>query len=102
MSVSIGIALYPDDGADTAALIALADACMYRSKRRGGASYTFHSGRVAQRPAVGASRRLEAGAPIARASLTATSNPPCGVFEAAEWARALNARQLEFMALRAY
>jgi len=47
LSASIGIALFPDDADDALALIALADACMYRSKRRGGASCTFHSGRVA-------------------------------------------------------
>jgi diguanylate cyclase (GGDEF)-like protein len=47
LSASIGIALFPDDADDAPALIALADACMYRSKRRGGASFTFHSGRVA-------------------------------------------------------
>jgi len=47
LSASIGIALFPDDADDARALIALADACMYRSKRRGGASFTFHSGRVA-------------------------------------------------------
>jgi diguanylate cyclase len=50
LSASIGIALFPDDADTPLALIALADACMYRSKRRGGASITFHSGRVAGAP----------------------------------------------------
>ena len=47
LSASIGVALFPDDADDVPTLIALADACMYRSKRRGGATCTFHSGRVA-------------------------------------------------------
>ena len=42
VSVSVGIAMYPDDAADATALIGLADAAMYRSKRRGGGSFTFH------------------------------------------------------------
>jgi diguanylate cyclase (GGDEF)-like protein len=42
VSVSVGIAVYPDDAPDARSLIALADAAMYRSKRRGGSSYTFH------------------------------------------------------------
>jgi len=50
LSVSIGIALFPDDAEDAHALIALADAGMYLSKRRGGASFTFHSGRVMEAP----------------------------------------------------
>ncbi|MEO7852985.1 MAG: GGDEF domain-containing protein [Rubrivivax sp.] len=36
LSASIGIALYPDDGAHAATLIGHADAAMYRVKRRGG------------------------------------------------------------------
>jgi len=43
LSVSVGIAIYPDDAQQADALIALADAAMYRSKRRGGSRYTFHS-----------------------------------------------------------
>lgn len=42
VSVSVGIAIYPDDGPDAQTLIGLADAAMYRSKRRGGGSFTFH------------------------------------------------------------
>ena len=50
LSASIGVALFPDDADDAPSLIALADACMYRSKRRGGATFTFHSGHVAATP----------------------------------------------------
>ena len=42
ITASIGIAICPDHSQDAAALIDLADAAMYRSKRRGGGSYTFH------------------------------------------------------------
>ncbi len=42
VSVSVGIAIYPDDAHDARTLIGLADAAMYRSKRRGGGSFTFH------------------------------------------------------------
>ena len=42
LSVSVGIAIYPDDAPDARTLIGLADAAMYRSKRRGGGSFTFH------------------------------------------------------------
>jgi GGDEF domain-containing protein len=43
VSVSAGIAIYPDDASDALKLIGLADAAMYRSKRRGGSTFTFHS-----------------------------------------------------------
>jgi diguanylate cyclase (GGDEF)-like protein len=43
MSVSVGVALYPDDAPDARTLIGLADAAMYCSKRRGGGTYTFHA-----------------------------------------------------------
>jgi diguanylate cyclase (GGDEF)-like protein len=43
LSVSVGIAIYPDDAQNAATLIALADAAMYRSKRGGGNRYTFHA-----------------------------------------------------------
>nr|WP_255492211.1 diguanylate cyclase [Luteimonas sp. MC1825] len=41
LSASIGIAFYPDDATDAAALIACADAAMYRAKRRGPGGYEF-------------------------------------------------------------
>jgi diguanylate cyclase (GGDEF)-like protein len=43
LSASIGIAIYPDDGDDPSELISLADAAMYRAKRRGGGTFEFHS-----------------------------------------------------------
>lgn len=42
LSVSIGISLYPDDGDDAGALIAAADAAMYRAKRHGDGCFAFH------------------------------------------------------------
>lgn len=42
ISASIGIALYPEDGADAATIITRADAAMYRIKHGGGGSFAFH------------------------------------------------------------
>jgi diguanylate cyclase len=42
LTASIGISIYPDDGADAATLIDQADAAMYRAKRHGPDSYAFH------------------------------------------------------------
>jgi diguanylate cyclase (GGDEF)-like protein len=47
VSVSVGIAMYPDDALDASSLIGLADAAMYRSKHRGGGSFTFYGERPA-------------------------------------------------------
>jgi len=41
LSASIGVALYPDDGVEAAALIGVADAAMYRSKERGRGGFAF-------------------------------------------------------------
>jgi diguanylate cyclase (GGDEF)-like protein len=49
VSVSVGIAIFPDDAREPAALIAAADTAMYRAKRRGGGSYAFFGD--AQQPA---------------------------------------------------
>jgi diguanylate cyclase len=43
VSVSVGIAIYPDDGVDAPSLIERADAAMYRAKKRGGGRFRFHS-----------------------------------------------------------
>lgn len=74
LSASIGIALYPEDSDSTVALIALADACMYRSKRRGGASFTFHSGHVAEPACGGHPARPAQGAGARCASPSAASD----------------------------
>ncbi len=42
-SVSIGIGLYPEDGADPASLISCADAAMYRAKQNGRNRFEFHA-----------------------------------------------------------
>jgi diguanylate cyclase (GGDEF)-like protein len=39
ISISIGIAIFPEDGIDPAGLISCADAAMYRAKKRGGNCY---------------------------------------------------------------
>jgi diguanylate cyclase (GGDEF)-like protein/PAS domain S-box-containing protein len=56
---SIGIAMYPRDGADGAALLKAADSAMYRAKAIGGNHYRFHAAGIGQ-PAA-ARLRLEAG-----------------------------------------
>jgi diguanylate cyclase (GGDEF)-like protein len=42
VAVSVGIAMYPGDSLQAATLISLADAAMYRSKRRGGGTLSFY------------------------------------------------------------
>ncbi len=43
LSVSIGIAIYPDDGTDTQSLLKNADIAMYRAKTTGRDNYQFYS-----------------------------------------------------------
>ncbi|MDQ6628772.1 MAG: diguanylate cyclase [Pseudomonadota bacterium] len=43
LSASVGIAVYPEDGADAASLIRCADAAMYESKRRGAGAFAMHA-----------------------------------------------------------
>jgi diguanylate cyclase len=54
LTASIGISLYPDDGQDAGTLISLADAAMYRVKRKGRDGFAFHGspGLVARPPAL--------------------------------------------------
>ncbi|MCE9658879.1 MAG: diguanylate cyclase [Burkholderiales bacterium] len=50
---SIGIAIYPEDGADAVTLIRHADAAMYRSKRRGAGGFEFYQDDGTTDPASG-------------------------------------------------
>ena len=66
ISPSIGIALYPRDGADIAALCRHADAAMYQSKQAGRRQYTFYDPSLNQ--GGDRSRRLEHALPDAIAN----------------------------------
>jgi diguanylate cyclase (GGDEF)-like protein len=50
LTASIGIALFPDDGADAATLVGHADAAMYRVKHRGGGGLELHDQSAAMHP----------------------------------------------------
>lgn len=50
LSASLGIAVYPDDGDDAAALIGCADAAMYKAKRRGPGNFAFAGGTATAAP----------------------------------------------------
>ena len=52
LAASIGISIYPDDGADADTLIDRADAAMYRAKRRSPGSFAVHGSDMADEPAV--------------------------------------------------
>ena len=43
LSISVGVAIYPDDGVEADSLIGLADSAMYCSKRSGGGQFAFHA-----------------------------------------------------------
>ncbi len=63
LTASIGISIYPDDGAEAAVLIDRADTAMYRAKRRGASSHAFFDDHAVAEP----------NAPAA--ALTALLNP---------------------------
>lgn len=72
LAASIGISLYPDDGVEIDALMALADAAMYRSKKGAPARYAFHGDPVdaeSQLP-----RPASAGRPLAIADTDSVSD----------------------------
>nr|WP_297459931.1 GGDEF domain-containing protein [uncultured Halomonas sp.] len=50
LSASLGIAIHPEDGTDTATLIDRADSAMYRAKKRGGGRFEFYSHLTAIEP----------------------------------------------------
>ncbi|MEO8249151.1 MAG: GGDEF domain-containing protein, partial [Burkholderiales bacterium] len=50
LTASIGIALYPDDGADAETIVGHADDAMYRVKRRGGNGLEHHHEAAATDP----------------------------------------------------
>jgi diguanylate cyclase (GGDEF)-like protein/hemerythrin-like metal-binding protein/PAS domain S-box-containing protein len=52
VGASIGISVFPDDGADTDALLLAADAAMYQSKQQGKNRYTYSCDITATRPEV--------------------------------------------------
>jgi len=43
ITVSVGISLYPDDGADASTLLKNADAALYRAREQGGDNYQFYT-----------------------------------------------------------
>ena len=51
LAASIGISIYPDDGADAHTLIDHADAAMYRAKRRRPGGFAVHGSDAADEPA---------------------------------------------------
>ena len=60
---SIGIAIFPDDGADADGLLRNADTAMYDAKQQGGARYSFFTAQMQE----AADRKLALGAALQRA-----------------------------------
>ncbi len=63
ITVSVGISLYPDDGADVDVLVRNADAAMYRAKEEGRNGFQFYTEKLTRL----ASERLEMEAALRRA-----------------------------------
>jgi diguanylate cyclase (GGDEF)-like protein len=83
LSASIGIAIFPDDGADPQALLRSADRAMFRVKRSGGG----HAGFASERRAGGKARRRGSRAPAAQDAAGAAAAPLLDFGQAAERAR---------------
>jgi EAL domain-containing protein (putative c-di-GMP-specific phosphodiesterase class I) len=66
---SIGIGLYPDDGADAATLLKNADAAMYLAKDRGKNNYQFYTAQLAEHSAQQYALEADLRAAIARDEL---------------------------------
>jgi diguanylate cyclase (GGDEF)-like protein len=119
LSASIGIAVYPEDGGDSALLIRRADAAMYRSKRRAAGSYECHAGPADDEGAAGAAGsagdarerqpRADTAFALHEARLQELSNANHELLRAAQAAQKLTAhaeeahrRQINFVAKAAH
>jgi diguanylate cyclase (GGDEF)-like protein len=95
LKASIGIAIYPDDGADAVTLIRHADAAMYRSKRQGAGGFEFYQDDGSTDPATSSPRtpcRWRSGAPTApspstRRGCASCSRPTASSSARARWRR---------------
>lgn len=93
--MSVGVALFPQDGQDGAALLRAADTAMHRAKGRAGAGFTFFDAAMNR----GAQARLEAEQALAGAlergefrleyqpKLTAVARELCGFEALVRWQR---------------
>jgi diguanylate cyclase (GGDEF)-like protein/PAS domain S-box-containing protein len=93
--MSVGVALFPQDGADGPALLRAADAAMHHAKARAGANYVFFDAALNR----GAQARLEAEQALAGAlergefhldyqpKLTAVARELCGFEALVRWRR---------------
>ena len=110
---SIGVALYPHDADDADALIARADAAMYRAKRRGGGCFEFHADAPRKTRSSGPALTTAAGEPPgpdphsrylvdlreANQNLVLSA---VAAHELADHAQEVNARQIKFLATVAH
>ncbi|MBC7940865.1 MAG: diguanylate cyclase [Chitinophagaceae bacterium] len=116
LSASVGISIYPDDGADLQTLMRLADASMYRAKRAGIGSHAFHGKPVAvdtravnpplphPRPALAAPARgdVDAGAERLREANEQLVLSALNASDLLASALTKNRRQMETMAMVAH
>ncbi|HEV7912451.1 MAG TPA: diguanylate cyclase [Albitalea sp.] len=74
IDASIGISIYPDDGADVDTLIDAADAAMYHVKRHRPGSFAFSSERAAGEGGIGAAVLAALPRPVSARELAATAH----------------------------